>query len=381
MEAMLAHGFLGKRASRAAAVGWLALVLTVTTAGGACAVSRPGATPARALTVVTVQGGLDQPTAFTFGPDGRIWYVEKSTGQIRVLDPATDADHLFTRLTNVDGTGERGMLGIALHPDWPAKPFVYVYVTRTDDGVLVNELVRIRREGGKPAGRRVLFRWAVSGATNHNGGRILFGPDGLLYVVTGENANPANSQQKGNLRGKILRIRPDGSVPATNPFGTRVWSFGHRNSFGMAFDPFTDRLWETENGPECNDEINRIRRGGNFAWGPNESCGSLPAPRDTNRDGPSPRLLPATFIRDTIGITGAAFCRACGLGAGFAEDLFFGEVNGDSLWRAQLNEARTDIVKRAVILHLGSVVFSMEVGPKGRIYFSGPNGIYRIAAT
>jgi glucose/arabinose dehydrogenase len=328
--------------------------------------------------VQTVKGGLDRPTAFTFAPNGRIWFIEKDTGAIRILNAETGGVRLFKDLTGVDGTGERGGLGIALHPDFPAIPFVYVYVTRIDDGVLVNELLRIRSDGGAPAATKVLFSWRPSGATNHNGGRILFGPDGMLYVVIGENADPALSQRLGTIRGKILRLRPDGSAPATNPFGSRVWAFGIRNSFGMAFDPATGLLWETENGPGCNDEINRIRRGGNFAWGPHQACGSLAAPRDTNRDGPNPRILPAAFFRDTIGITGAAFCHGCGLPA-YDGDLLFGDVNTAQLWHATMTADRRSIRGRSPVVGLGTVVYSMEVGPRHRIYFSGPTGIYRLA--
>src|SRR5439155_15315454 len=131
----------------------------------------------------------------------------------------------------------------------------------------------------------------------------LFGPDGKLYVVTGENADPANSQQKKDLRGKVLRLDPNGSRPSDNPFGTRIWSYGHRNSFGMTFDPRTGRLWETENGPECNDEINRIVKGGNFAWGPNENCNGQ-SPQDTNNSRPSPKHLPLRRYSQTIAPTG-----------------------------------------------------------------------------
>lgn len=355
----------------------LCLALTASTATQA-APTRGSSAPTRALNVVTVKAGLDQPTGFTFAPDGKIWFVEKNTGEIRILNPATKVTRLFKDLTGVDGTGERGALGIALHPDFPATPFVYVYVTRVDHGVLVNELLRIRSDGGTAGATKVLFTWRPSSASNHNGGRILFGPDGLLYVVIGENADPANSQQKADLRGKILRIRPNGAIPPNNPFGTRIWAFGIRNSFGMAFDPRTGDLWETENGPSCNDEINRIRRGGNFAWGPRESCGSLAAPRDTNRDGPKPRLLPATYFVDTIGITGAAFCIRCGL-TGYNGDLLFGDVNTAQLWHANMTADRTGIAGRGPVMQLGTVVYSMEVGPGRRVYFSGPNGIYRLA--
>jgi glucose/arabinose dehydrogenase len=366
------------RTTRVLAAVTLATTLIATTApaGGGTRERVP-----RALKVVTIRGGLDNPTAFTFAPNGRIWYIEKNTGRIYILNPGTGGRRLFTDITNVSGLGERGGLGIALHPDWPSRPFVYVYVTRSSGGRLENQLLRFRSEDDEPAATKRLFGWGVNSATNHNGGRIEFGPDGNLWIVTGENAVPRFSQERANLRGKILRIRPDGSIPNGNPFGTRVYATGIRNSFGMAFDPFTGRPWETDNGPGCNDEINLIRRGGNFAWGPHQSCGSLTAPRDTNRDG-ADRIMPEEWFVTTIGITGAAFCDRCGLGGGRHGDLFYGDVNTGRLWTSELNAARTTIVGAPdQLIALGTVVYSMEVGPRNRIYFSGPNGIYRLGTT
>lgn len=349
--------------------------------GGPAYGTSVGTTAAAKFKVVPVKTGLDVPAGFTFAPSGRIWYVEKGSGQIWVLNRATKHQRLFFDIRGVDNDGERGALGIALDPAWPDMPFVYVYVTRNDHGVIANELLRIRSRNGQGAGFRVLFRWKVSTAHLHNGGRILFGPNGKLYVMTGENGNPSNSQEKTNLRGKILRINPDGSIPTSNPFGTRIWSFGHRNSFGFTFDRRTGRLWETENGPECNDEINRIVRGGNFGWGPQETCAGT-SPQNTNNSGPKPRHLPKTYFAAPIGITGAAFCFSCGLGAGPAGDLIFGDVNTDSIRAIGMNARRTGFVaaSRRILLAAGTGgVYSVEVGPKHRIYFSGPNGIYRLA--
>ena len=177
---------------------------------------------------------------------------------------------------------------------------------------------------------------AAGPASNHNGGRILFGPDGKLYVVIGDNAQPSNAQDRtANLRGKILRLNPDGSIPATNPFGTRIWAYGIRNSIGFAFDPQGGHLWESENGPECNDEVNRIVRGGNHGWGPNESC------PNTNNSGPTPRILPKYTFANTVGLTGLAFCDACGLGPAFNGDLVVGAVNDGRIRRFDLNASRT----------------------------------------
>jgi glucose/arabinose dehydrogenase len=340
------------------------------------------ATAAAAIKVVPVKTGLNEPVGFTFGPQGKIWYLEKGTGQIRVITLATKQDRLFGTISRVNGSGERGALAIAIDPDFLARPFVYAWVTRTDDGHLYNELLRIRSDAEHMAGVRVLVRWRVDpNVTIHNGGRILFGPAGKLWIFTGENGNPNNSQEKSNLRGKILRINPDGSIPKGNPFGTRIWSYGHRNSIGFAFDPKTHRLWETENGPECNDEINLIVKGGNFGWGPSETCSGA-APQDTNNSGPLPRHLPKTYFASTIAPTGAGFCIRCGLGPALNGDLVFGDYNTHSMRAVNMNAARTGFSAAPRILVSTSTggVFSVEVGPRHRIYFSGPNGIYRLAA-
>jgi glucose/arabinose dehydrogenase len=330
--------------------------------------------------VVPVKTGLNGPSGFTFAPSGNIWYLERGTGRVMRLNRRTKHQRMFFDISKVNGDGERGALGMALDPRWPSRPFVYVYVTRTDHGVLVNELLRIRSQDGSGAGFRVLFKWRVTSATNHNGGRILFGPDHKLYVVTGENADPANSQEKRNLRGKILRINSDGSIPAGNPFGTRIWSFGHRNSFGFTFDPKTDRLWETENGPECNDEINLIVEGANFGWGPHETCSGT-APGDTNNSGPKPRHLPKRFFASTIGITGAEFCIRCGLGSAVNGDLVFTDVNTGLIRAINMNAKRTGFSSGPRVLFDPGTggTHSVEVGPKHRLYISTPTAIYRLA--
>jgi glucose/arabinose dehydrogenase len=365
--------------------------LTATLVAGALALTTvlelSAAAPAEAraaIVVRTVATGLDGPAAFTFMPNGRIVYLERGTGEIHFLNPANHKDHRFFKVAGVDGSGERGALGVALHPDWPKSPFLYVYVTRTVNGHLRNQILRIRKDGGRAAGTRILVSTTASVNPYHNGGRIAFGPDGMLYAIVGDAHDSANSQDlTNNLRGKILRIRPNGTVPAGNVRkGSKIYAFGIRNSFGFTWDPIKGSLWETENGPGCNDEINRIRRGGNFGWGPKQSCGSQAAPGDTNNSGPTPRLKPATYFRNPIGITGAAFCDGCGLGAAAEGDLFFGCVNNaGTLRRVNLNGARTDIMGNPakVLNPPNGAIYSMETAPDGRIFFSDFAGIYRLA--
>ncbi len=256
---------------------------------------------------------------------------------------------------------------------------MYVYVTRTHAGHLQNQVVRFRVASGGVGPIRVLFSSPASASPYHNGGRIAFGPDGKLYVMVGDGHNASNAQDRSsNLRGKILRVDPNGSAAAGNPRG-RIWSFGHRNSFGFAFDPKTDRLWETENGPECTDEINLIAKGANFGWGPQENC-SLAKPGGTNNSGPTPRHLPKAYFASPIGITGAAFCDGCSLGTALNGDLVFGDVTSGTIRAIDLNTARTGFdAGPRVLFTAPESVHSMEVGPNGRIYISGPTGIWRLA--
>jgi glucose/arabinose dehydrogenase len=323
---------------------------------------------------VRVASGLASPVGFTFTPGGRLVYLERNTGWLRFRNLRTDVDVRVHRVRNVDADGERGALGVAVHPAWPAQPFVYVFVTRnTADGVR-NQVLRIRVENGDGVGVRRLLSVAAGPASNHNGGRIAFGADGKLYVVIGDNAQPSNSQDRtANLRGKILRMDPDGSIPPTNPFGSRIWAYGIRNSIGFAFDPRNGRLWESENGPGCNDEVNRIVRGGNHGWGPNESC------PNTNNSGPTPRILPKHTFVDPVGLTGLAFCDACGLGPAFDGDLVVGAVNDGRIRRFDLNANRTAIDSGPMlVVDRPGPVLSIEVAPNGRIYFSDFAAIYRL---
>ncbi len=339
------------------------------------------ASPAEAAPRVSarrVVGGLDQPVAFTFDPGGRIWFVEKTTGRIRIFDPASGRTSTFSRVRGVNGEGERGLLGIALDPGYPDRPFVYVYATRSVRGTLRNQILRLR--DAKGTGRHPCVRLAVPASSSpyHNGGRILFGPDGRLYAVVGDGHDASNAQDRTSEdRGKILRLEPNGDVPAANPrAGEAFFAYGIRNSFGMAFDPQTGRLWETDNGPECNDELNLIRRGGNYGWGPHETCGGT-APRNTNQDGRHP-ILPRWFTETTIGITGIAFCDRCDLGKQSEGRAFFGSVNTGQITRVTLNTKRTGVAARSTMYTHDAGVLSIEVGPDGRLYFSDPGGIYRL---
>jgi glucose/arabinose dehydrogenase len=227
----------------------------------------------------------------------------------------------------------------------------------------------------------VIYQSATQAGPLHVGGRMLFGRDGYLYVVIGDAGTASLAQDLSVERGKILRMTARGAPAPGNPFGTRVWSFGHRNSFGFDFDPKTGDIWQTENGPECNDEVNRIVPGGNYAWGPHETCSTPPAaPANTNQDGPDPRRLPALFYTPTIAPTGLIFCRDCGLDRAAEGAMFFGSFKGGDIVRATLTSGRRAVASTRLALSHEPRVLSIEASRRGRLYFSDSKAIYQITA-
>ncbi len=311
------------------------------------------------------------PAAFAFTPNGtRLFYAHRFTGVLRVKNLATGADRRWGRIRGVATAGEQGVLGLAVDPRWPRKKFLYVYYTNASP--LQNRIVRLRKVSGKLRRGRLA---TIPASGNHNGGVIHFGPDGMLYAVTGDAGQPARSQNMGDNAGKVHRMRKGGRPPADNPDpGSTIYSFGHRNSFGFDFDPQTGRLWQTENGPECDDELNLVRSGRNYGWGPGSNCPG------TSTEGPNPRQ-PKHKWNPVIAPTGAAFCDGCGLGPRTEGTLLVGAWNPDLILRLTLNAARNDVASQRILYSNPQGVIAVERAPDGRIYFSDPDGIYRLKMT
>ena len=342
----------------------------------AAAAVTSSAVPANAATISArpVATGLDSPTAFAFAPDGRIFYVERTTGEVRILDGLNDS--LFFTIS-----GARSLVGLALHPNYPATPHVFVWGRRVVSGTTKDQLVRITDSGGTGTSRKVIFE--TLGGGEHFGGDVDFGPHGKLYLVVGDEGNPANSQDLSSPAGKILRMNAEGGIPTSgNPFPeSRVWAYGLRNSIGMTFDPANGRLWMVDNGPECNDEVNRIVKARNYGWGPSQSCLTPPVPPlNTNLDGPDP-VLPAWWLPTTVGPTGAEFCSSCGLGPDLEGRLLFGDVNFGQIHAVTLDVVRTEVLSEAVVYTHPAGIMSIETGADGSLYFSEPGGIYQLIAT
>ena len=317
------------------------------------------------------------PAAFTATPNGdRVLYGERSTGRIRTLNPTTGTSAPFFTVPNVATAGDQGLLGLALHPSYPTDGRLWAFVTRDVSGTARNQLVRISADG---SGFTVLRSFPTGEL--RDGGRIMFGPDGKLYVVVGDNESPGLAQNLAVLAGKVMRLNADGTVPSDNPrAGSPVIGYGFRNSFGFTFDPQNGRLWATDNGPECNDEVNLVPRFtlNNFGWGPSQTCSSPPpAPRNTNRDGTKP-VLPKLYFAKPPALTGAAFCDQCGLSSG--GQLFFGDFNDGVIHRASLTSDRRGIASQAPFYdHFGSVLAVETPLDGGPIYFSTRTNIFRLS--
>lgn len=172
------------------------------------------------------------------------------------------------KIEGVSHVGEGGLLGMAIHPDFSKNHYVYLYLTAEESGGLTNRVERYRLEDNKLLDRKVIIN-GIRGSSNHDGGRIIFGTDGLLYIATGDAENPQSAQDTNSLNGKILRIKDDGTIPSDNPFNNPVFSYGHRNPQGLAFDN-QGRLWATEHGrsgiQSGLDELNLIEKGKNYGW-------------------------------------------------------------------------------------------------------------------
>jgi glucose/arabinose dehydrogenase len=350
---------------------------------GIVALGVPRAEGSATVIAVPVVDTETEVVAFTFLPDGRIVYGERFTGRIFIFDPATEESSLFFRVPRVIRGAERGLLGLAVHPLHPGKPFVYVYASRDlGGGELRNQILRITDSGGVGTMARVIWTEDVTANIAHVGGRLLFGPNGKLHFVVGDNVEAANAQDLTNDPGKVHRVTDKGRIPPDNPFpGSSIWSYGHRNHFGLAFDPLTGNLWQSENGPSCNDEWNLILKGANYGWGPlsdaNDCTEPPPAPENTNQDGPEPRLPEAWFTPTTAPV-GMTFCDGCGL-ADSEGTLFVGHFNGARIMRGVLTPDRQGIESTTVAYqHAEFSVVSLETAPDGTIHFNDFNTIYKL---
>ena len=311
-------------------------------------------------------GGLNAPTAMDFAPDGRI-FVAQQGGDLRVVEDGRLLDRPFVSL-NVDSRGERGLLGVVLDPDFDQNGYVYVYHTAKSPRPH-NKITRFTASGDTAAAgsaRTILDLNNLTSRTNHNGGALHFGGDGKLYVAVGDNAEPSNARTLRNLKGKMLRINKDGTMPPDNPFygatngrNRAIWARGLRNPFSFAVRPDAPTIFINDVGQQKWEEINRGVAGANYGWpvyeGP-ESDRRYQAPIFAYRHGST---------RTTgCAITGGTFYAGEQFPAAYTADYFFADFcNG---W-IRKRDASTGRVSSFATTARGTV--DLDVGPEGSLYY------------
>jgi glucose/arabinose dehydrogenase len=293
--------------------------------------------------VSTVVTGLEAPWELAFLPDGRALLTERP-GRVRLLDKGLKLRDEPAAEVQVNATGESGLLGLAVDPRFQSNRFVYLYRT----GQSGNEVLRYRMEGDHLTEDGKILGGIRSGPI-HDGGRIHFGPDGLLYVSTGEAGDMPLAQDRSSLNGKILRVRD-----FRGKGGAEIVSLGHRNVQGFDWEPGTGRLVATEFGPDSDDEVNVIRRGGNYGW-----------PGAQGKEGAPKFVEPVVDYEDVIAPSGATFVHR--RGSAWTGSFVFGALVGQQIRRVKLDGNRVTADESLYKDRFGRVRTVVE-GPDGALY-------------
>jgi glucose/arabinose dehydrogenase len=309
-----------------------------------------------------VDGPLQNATAMAFLPDGRLLITERITGNIRLFrDGALQAAPWATIPVNGGGSwAESGLLGIAVDPAFPTNRFVYVFYTEA--GGSENRIGRLQENGGVGTNLTVLNpAGGITAQLYHNGGSMLFGHDGLLYVGTGDALGGANAQNLSDWNGKVLRFEvPNLTIPASNPFpGNAIYTYGHRNQFGLAVHPVTSAIYQTENGGALMDELNRLVPGGNYGWPMHEG---IEVPQNPATVDPLVAYAPTTAPTGTCFYTGEHWPLQ------FRNTWFFTDYNMNRLRMLTLNAAGTALVSQTVFDTLPGSGYGVLTGPDGNLW-------------
>ena len=334
--------------------------------------------------------GLASAAAFAQAPDGRL-FIAQQGGSLRVVKNGALLAAPFASVA-VDAAGERGLIGVALHPSFASNGWVYIYSTRSIGGVAHNRISRFTANGDVAATASevaLVDLPNLSGATNHNGGGMHFGADGKLYVGVGENANGAQAQNLALPFGKLLRFNDDGSIPADNPFfatqtglGRAVWAYGLRNPFSFAIQPGTGRMLINDVGETTWEEINVGTAGANYGWpgseGPDNVGAGVAAPLFTYKhaDGSPPGSGPGGFFKG-FAIAGGAFYPAAGaFPDGYRDQYYFADFISRFVGRIDLANGNAAYA----FASLSGQPVDLLVGIDGALYVLTRTGVTRISA-
>ena len=318
--------------------------------------------------VEKVAGGLEVPWSMVWAPDGRLIFAERP-GRVRVIENGTLRPQPLFVVTDVESTGESGLMSLALHPQFSSNRFIYLSYAYAAGGMRVR-VVRYRETPAGFVDRQVIIE-NLPAAQYHLGCRLRFGPDGKLYITTGDAGERDLAQQVNSLAGKTLRLNDDGSVPQDNPFvgqqnaRPEIWSIGHRNAQGLDFQPGSNLMFQTEHGPsgfdggQGADEVNIVERGKNYGW--------PVIRRNETRAGMESPLLEYT---PACAPASGAFYRGAAFPA-FKGNFFFGCLRGERLIRVVL-DGRKVVSQEDLIKDYGRIRDVAE-GPDGNLYFSTSN--------
>lgn len=310
---------------------------------------------------------LEVPWSISF-VDRETMIVTERPGRIRKIINGQVSEPLIT-FSEVSNQSEEGLMGMVLDPNYDANQLFYVCLAYPKNGELVDKVVRLIDEGETARVDQIILD-DIPSARNHAGCRLIFGPDGKLYVSTGDATEGEIAQNLDSLGGKILRINSDGSIPDDNPVaGSLVFSYGHRNPQGLAWHPLTQELFSTEHGPSGfdgpggGDEVNWIQAGENYGWpivSHDESQAGMVDPLIT--------FTPAVAPASAMFYSGVVFPQ-------FANDLFFGGLRGQGIFRVRVNQQPPfEVIEYEKLdgIDLGRIRAVTE-GPDGLIYFSTSN--------
>ncbi len=290
--------------------------------------------------VEIITEGLQAPTSIDVAEDGKIFFTEQH-GSIRVVENDTLLAESVGDI-KVEERGNAGLLGLILHPNFTQNHLFYVYYTYSNDTGLFNKVLMLRENKNRIIDSRTILD-GIPGNEFHNGGRLKFGPDGKLYVSTGDASVPKLSQDLNSLAGKILRVNEDGTIPQDNPYSnSSVYANGFRNVQGLAWHPESGELYASDQGATGNDEINLISPGKNYGW-PDEEC-------NRNTENTSP-LLCFNPSLEPSGITFASLNKL-----GYRDHLIVATLKGSHLREIDLKTAS----QNAILVGYGRLIDVIE---------------------
>lgn len=320
--------------------------------------------------LVKEMDGLEHPWAMAFLPDDAVLITEREG---RMLLYENGELKPVSGLPSIYASGQGGLLDIALHPDFERNRWVYFTYSVSGSGGAGTALYRARLEGTRLRDGEQLYRLPkLSGAGQHFGSRIVFGPDGYLYMTIGDRGQRARAQQLDDAAGSTLRFNPDGSIPEDNPFADRqealpeIYSYGHRNAQGMAVHPETGEIWQHEHGPRGGDEVNIIEAGANYGW-PRVTYGEEYSGGEIGIGNDAPQFeSPLIHWTPSIAPSGMSFYTG-DLFPEWEGDIFVGALAGQHLRRLELEGRR--VVSQEVLLEkrIGRIR-DVAVGPDGRLW-------------